>query len=100
MMILNIKQKNKILNALIGLFIVLILIFSILLFIVFKEGVKCSQNPLVYGVSQFKNPAVYCTCYSKNPSYNGFVVDSEGITALGLGNEGSLSVPNFSIKSS
>jgi hypothetical protein len=96
MMMLTLQQKNKILNGLILLFVFLIFFTSIVLFTIFREGVKCSQNPLVYGVNQYKNPEVYCTCYSKNPSYKGFVVQNDGIYDL----YGSSSDPSFFIKSS
>ncbi len=69
--------------ALMGLFLLMIIILTYVVFQIKTKGVECTANPLVYGVKQMENQynsEFFCTCTLADPKYTSSTLTNQGLT--------------------
>lgn len=62
--------------------VVILLCFYVAYFMLFLEGNKCIQNPLVYGVNQFYSSHGDFTCTCSSPMTTPIYVTKDGMELL------------------
>lgn len=74
------KKLNKILFAIIGISVLLLMTISI---INSREGNECIKNPFIYGSNKAiteDTGEIFCYCSVENPSYSSFYFNSREIS--------------------